>query len=43
MSRIGFIFHRESVHVTSDVIVIVCTLLDNSYEPISAQKFWQLL
>ena len=29
------LFSVEKARVTSDVIVIVCTLLDNSYEPIS--------
>ena len=31
------------MRVTSDVIFIVCTLIDDSYEPISAQEFGQLL
>ena len=39
-SGIGFIFRWESARVTSDVFVIVCTLLDNSYEPISVREFW---
>ena len=30
---------EKSVHVTSDIISIVCTLTDNSYEPISMQEF----
>ena len=32
-----------SAHATSDVIFIVCTLIDNGYEPISAREFGQLL
>ena len=32
-----------NVRVTSDVIFIVCSLLDNSYKPISAREFGQLL
>ena len=27
------------MHVTSDVTVIVCPLIDNSYEPISGRNF----
>ena len=42
-SRIFFIFRSESLCVTSDVIFIACTLIDNSYEPISALEFLQLL
>ena len=37
------IFFFEKARVTSDVILIVCTLIDNSYEPISAREFGQLL
>ena len=37
------IFFAEKARVTSDVIFIVCTLIDNSYEPISAREFGQLL
>ena len=33
----------EKARATSDVIFIVCTLIDNSYEPISAREFGQLL
>lgn len=40
---IGFIFSWWSEHITSDIIFIVCTLIDDSYEPISTWKFWQLL
>ena len=43
MGGISFTFRRESVRTTSDVIFIVCTLIDNSYEPISAREFGQLL
>ena len=38
MSGTGF-FSVESVCVTSDIIFIVCILMDNSYEPISEQEF----
>ena len=37
------LFSVEKTHVTSDVIFIVCTLIDNSCEPISVQEFWQLM
>ena len=30
------------MRVTSDVIFTVCTLIDNSYEPISVREFGQL-
>ena len=40
-SGIGFIFCWKSERVTSDVIFIVFTLMDNNYEAISAQEFWQ--
>ena len=43
MSRIGFIFRRVSARVASEVIFIVCTLTDNSYEPISVREVGQLL
>ena len=36
MNGIGFTFPRESARVTSD---ITCTLIGNSYEPISAWEF----
>ena len=36
-------FFVEKACVTSDVIFIVCTFIDNSYEPISAPEFEQLL
>ena len=39
MKGIGFIFPHESAHVTFDVIFIVCTFKDNSYEPVSVQEF----
>ena len=31
-----FSIQFEKAHVTADLIIIVCTLIDNSYEPISA-------
>lgn len=34
---IDFIFHWESMHVKSEIIFIVHTLIDNSFEPISMQ------
>ena len=40
MSGIGFIFCGESVHLTPDVIFIVCALIDNSYEPINMQEYY---
>ena len=39
MNRIGPYFSLKNVHITSDVIFIVCILIDNSYEPISMQEF----
>ena len=33
----------EHFMASSDIIFIVCTLMDNGYEPISAREFWQLL
>lgn len=39
MRGIGCSFPPERVHVTSDVIFIACTLVDNSYEPTSVQEF----
>ena len=36
-------FPWESVRITPGVIFIVCTLIDNSYEPISAQKIHLVL
>ena len=42
MNRIGFIFHKKA-RIPSDVIFIVCTPIDNSYEPISARELGQLL
>ena len=35
----GFIFQQEDTHITFDIIFIVCTLIDNSYEPISVWEF----
>ena len=37
------ILFPEKARATSDVNFIVCTLIDNSYEPISAREFGQLL
>ena len=37
------LFSVKKARVTSDVIFIVCTLIDKSYEPISAREFEQLL
>ena len=37
MSDIGF-FVVEKMRVTSDAVFIVCTLTDNSYEPISVRN-----
>ena len=36
------LFSIEKKRMLSDVIFILCTLIDNSYEPISVRYFWQL-
>ena len=42
-AELAIFFIEESARVTADVILIVCTLIDNSYEPISAREFGQSL
>ena len=42
-AELAIFYDWDSLRVTSNVIFIVCTIIDNSYETTTAQEFEQLL